>query len=67
MRMLQASKPRIAFAMAATISAAVEGSSDAAEVVAQCGGVDCLVAMLKAAGGQGKKAAAEGLQVVPEQ
>jgi hypothetical protein len=48
--------------MAATISAAVEGSADAAELVVQCGGIEILVAMLKTGGGQGKKAAAEALQ-----
>ncbi len=62
---LQAAKPRIAFALAAAITAAVEGSVEAADTVARCGGVEALVALLKSGGGQGKKAAAEALQVNP--
>ena len=60
---LQDAQPRVAFAVAAAIAAAVEGSADAAEAVAEHGGVLALVAALRSGGGYGKKAAAEAIMV----
>lgn len=61
---LQGAKPRVAFALAAAISAAVEGSADAAQLVADSGGIQLLVRIMKRGSGHGKKAAAEALQVL---
>ena len=60
----QGAKPRVAFALASAISAAVEGSADAAQLVADSGGIALLVRIMRHGSGHGKKAAAEVLQVL---
>lgn len=60
----QDAKPRVAFALASAISAAVEGSADAAQLVADSGGIAVLVRIMRHGSGHGKKAAAEALQVL---
>lgn len=60
----QGAKPRVAFALASAISAAVEGSTDAAQLVADSGGIALLVRIMRHGSGHGKKAAAEALQVL---
>ncbi|BDA42787.1 probable vacuolar protein 8 at C-terminar half [Coccomyxa sp. Obi] len=61
---LKEAKPRVAFALASAISAAVEGSPDAAQLVADSGGIALLVRIMRHGSGHGKKAAAEALQVL---
>lgn len=60
---MQGAKPRVAFALASAISAAVEGSAAAAQLVADNGGIQLLVRIMQHGSGHGKKAAAEALQV----
>jgi hypothetical protein len=60
---VQGAKPRVAFALASAISAAVEGSAAAAQLVADNGGIQLLVRIMQHGSGHGKKAAAEALQV----
>lgn len=61
----QVARPRVAFASAAAVAAIVEGRPAAAETVAEEDGLAPVVNMLSTAGGLGKKAAAECLQVIP--
>ena len=60
----QVGRPRVAFASAAAVAAIVEGRPAAAETVAEEDGLAPVVNMLSTAGGLGKKAAAECLQVI---
>ena len=59
----QDAQPRLTFALASAVAAAVEGDPGAADVVVQHGGVRALVSALHGGGGKGKRAAAQAIQV----
>jgi hypothetical protein len=62
-RSAQGTSTNVASAAAAAISAAVEGSPRTAEAVAQAGGLDLLLSVMKKGSARCKTSAVEALQV----
>ena len=60
---MQGTSTNVASAAAAAISAAVEGSPRTAEAVAQAGGLDLLLSVMKKGSARCKTSAVEALQV----
>ena len=62
---IQVGRPRVQFACASALAMLVEGHPEVCPQVLRHGGIAALTIMLQTAGAQGKKAAAEALQVQP--
>lgn len=61
--LVQLGKPKVQFACASALAMLVEGQPETCPQVLRHGGVAALTIMLQTAGAQGRKAAAEALQV----
>ena len=60
---VQVGKPKVQFACASALAMLVEGEPEVCPQVLRHGGLAALTTMLHTAGAQGRKAAAEALQV----
>ena len=60
---VQGGRPKVQFACASALAMLVEGEPEACPQVLRHGGLPALTTMLHTAGAQGRKAAAEALQV----
>ena len=60
---VQVGRPRVQFACASALAMLIEGHPQVCPQVLRHGGIAALTIMLQTAGAQGKKAAAEALQV----